>query len=147
MIFDLLTVTKNYKTMKTIQKTTAQRTGLMLILFGLITFVSFSCSKDDDPTDNDIFIGKYKGHITYTEGETHIDADKGNVEVIKVGKDYNFIFSDKIPNLTDVKFEKDGENTVINIGSDEAHLIKINASTLVIAYTKDGKVWTANCSR
>lgn len=128
-------------------KNTLKRIGMVLAGCSIIAFVSLSCSKDDDPTDNDLFVGKYKGHITYTEGETHIEAENGNVEVVKIGKDYNFIFSDKIPNLTGVKFEKDGENTVINIGSDEAHLIKIDASTLIIAYTKDGKIWSANCSR
>ena len=128
-------------------KKTLKRTAKLLALGSIMAFVSLSCSKDDDPTDNDLFIGKYKGHITYTEGDTHIDAKDGHVEVVKVGKDYNFIFSDKIPNLTGVKFEKEGENTVINIGSDEAHLIKIDASTLFIAYAKDGEIWSANCSR
>ncbi|MGS4344432.1 hypothetical protein ACKUSY_02295 [Myroides odoratus] len=128
-------------------KKTLKRTAKLLALGSIMAFVSLSCSKDDDPTDNDLFIGKYKGHITYTKGDTHIDAKDGHVEVVKVGKDYNFIFSDKIPNLTGVKFEKEGENTVINIGSDEAHLIKIDASTLFIAYAKDGEIWSANCSR
>lgn len=114
----------------------------------LITALVFtSCSKDDDPVDNDLFIGKYKGKISYVEGDTNISKDDGSVEVVKVGKNYNFLFSDKIPNLTGVTFEKEGENVVINVGSDEAHLIRIDQSKLVIAYTKDGKVWTANCNR
>lgn len=113
----------------------------------LATLVFTSCSKDDDPVDNDLFIGKYKGKISYVEGDTHISKDDGSVEVVKVGKNYNFLFSDKIPNLTGVTFEKEGENVVINVGSDEAHLIRIDQSKLVIAYTKDGKVWTANCDR
>lgn len=114
----------------------------------LITALVFtSCSKDDDPVDNDLFIGKYKGKISYVEGDTNISKDDGSVEVVKVGKNYNFLFSDKIPNLTGVTFEKEGENVVINVGSDEAHLIRIDQSKLVIAYTKDGKVWTANCDR
>lgn len=141
--------TKN--TRKTVGQTSVMRTVMsgvkMLFVASLIAFVSLACSKDDDPADNDLFVGKYKGHITYTKGETHIDAKDGKVEVVKVGKDYNFIFSDDIPNLTGVRFEKDGDHTVINIGSDEAHLIKIDASTLFIAYTKDGEIWSANCTR
>lgn len=141
--------TKN--TGKTVGENSIIRTVLsgvkMLVVASLIAFVSFACSKDDDPTDNDLFVGKYTGHITYTKGETHIDAKDGKVEVVKVGKDYNFLFSDDIPNLTGVRFEKDGDHTVINIGSDEAHLIKIDANTLFIAYAKDGELWSANCSR
>lgn len=127
---------KSFKTIVTV---------LSLLLVSSVLWTA--CSKDDDPVDNDLFVGKYKGHITYTEGETHIDAKEGSVEVVKVGKNYNFLFSDKIPNLTGVEFEKQGENLVINIESDESHLIKIDAATLVIAYTKDGKIWTANCKR
>lgn len=128
-------------------RSAVRRVASMMFVFSLLAFVSLACSKDDDPVDNDLFVGQYKGHITYTKGETHIDAKDGKVEVVKVGKNYNFIFSDDIPNLTGVQFEKEGENTVINIGSDEAHLIKIDESTLFIAYTKDGEIWSANCSR
>ncbi len=124
------------------------KTMFKLFSVVLITALVFtSCSKDDDPVDNDLFIGKYKGKISYVEGDTNISKDDGSVEVVKVGKNYNFLFSDKIPNLTGVTFEKEGENVVINVGSDEAHLIRIDQSKLVIAYTKDGKVWTANCDR
>lgn len=124
------------------------KTVFKLFSVVLITALVFtSCSKDDDPVDNDLFIGKYKGKISYVEGDTNISKDDGSVEVVKVGKNYNFLFSDKIPNLTGVTFEKEGENVVINVGSDEAHLIRIDQSKLVIAYTKDGKVWTANCDR
>lgn len=115
------------------------------MLLGL--FVVLSCSKDDDPVNNDLFVGKYKGKVTYDFDEKHIETSNGSVEVIKVGKNYNFLFSNDIPDLTGVEFEKDGENVVINIGSDEAHYIRIDQSTLVIAFTKDDRFWTANCTR
>ncbi|MHC5202503.1 hypothetical protein [Myroides sp. LJL119] len=118
---------------------------LSLILIVLLSITA--CSKDDDPVDNDIFVGNYKGHVTYKFEDKNIDATDGNVEVVKVGKNYNFIFSNKIPDLTGVEFEKDGENILINIGSDQAHYIRIDQSTLVIAFTKDGRIWTANCTR
>ena len=129
--------------MKNSLKTMFKLLGVIM----LTALVFASCSKDDDPTNNDLFVGKYKGSISYADGDTTINKDDGNVEVIKVGKNYNFIFSDKIPDLTGIQFKEDGDSGVINIGSDEAHLIRIDASKLIIAYTKDGKVWTANCNR
>lgn len=119
--------------------------GLTVVFLGL--FVVLSCSKDDDPVNNDLFVGKYKGKLTYDFDDKHIATSNGSVEVIKVGKNYNFLFSNDIPDLTGVEFEKDGENVVINIGSDEAHYIRIDQSTLVIAFTKDDRFWTANCTR
>ncbi len=115
------------------------------------TLIFTSCSKDTDPADKDFFVGKYSGHISYVDNnaddQTKIDKENGTVEVVKVGGNYNFIFSDGIPNITGVKFNKEGEHTVINVGSDESHLIKIDEDNLIIAYTKDNKVWTANCNR
>ncbi|MHC5353128.1 hypothetical protein ACYSNX_02895 [Myroides sp. LJL115] len=119
--------------------------GFCVALLGL--FVVLSCSKDDDPVNNDLFVGKYTGKVTYDFGDKHINTSNGNVEVIKVGKNYNFLFSNDIPDLTGVEFEKDGENVVINIDSDQAHYIRIDQSTLVIAFTKDGRFWTADCVR
>ena len=129
--------------MKKHLKTLFKTLGVVL----LIALVFTSCSKDDDPVDNDLFIGKYKGSISYVDSDMTVNKEDGNVEVIKIGKNYNFIFSDKIPDLTGVQFEKEGENVVINVGSDESHLIRIDANNLNIAYTKEGKVWTANCKR
>lgn len=126
----------------------AFKTSLKFLGIALIgALVLSSCSKDDNPVDNDLFVGKYKGSISYLDDDTSINKEEGNVEVVKVGKNYNFIFSDKIPNLTGVQFKEDGDSSVINIDSDEAKLIRIDASKLVIAYTKDGKIWTANCDR
>lgn len=113
----------------------------------LTVFVLSACSKDDDPADNDLFVGTYKGHVTYiTDGE-NINKTDGTVRVVKVGNNYNFVFSDNIPDITGVEFEKKGDNSVINIGSSDTHYISIDNSKLVIAYAKDGKVWTANANR
>lgn len=126
----------------------AFKTSLKFLGIALIgALVLSSCSKDDNPVDNDLFVGKYKGSISYLDDDTSINKEEGNVEVVKVGKNYNFIFSDKIPNLTGVHFKENGDNGVINIDSDEAKLVRIDASKLVIAYTKDGNIWTANCDR
>ncbi|WP_430613411.1 hypothetical protein [Flavobacterium sp. JP2137] len=113
----------------------------------LTVFVLSACSKDDDPADNDLFVGTYKGQVSFTEGGENINKSDGTVRVVKVGNNYNFVFSDNIPDLTGVEFEKKGDNSVINIGSSDTHFISIDESKLVIAYAKDGKVWTANANR
>ncbi|WP_017257710.1 hypothetical protein [Pedobacter arcticus] len=119
---------------------------LTLMLF-MMTAVFTACSKDDDPANNDLFVGTYKGSISYNKnGGDSKTIENGKVTVIKTGNDYNFQFSDGIPNLNGVKFEKDA-NTAISVGSDESKYIRINESTLKIAFTKDGEVWTADCSR
>lgn len=115
------------------------------ILF-LVTTVFISCSKDDDPADNDLFIGTYDGRISYVSDGTNVTERDGSVTVIKAGNNYNFKFSDGIPDLNGVEFRKD-ENSVISIGNDESKYIRIDESSLTITFTKDGQFWRANCSR
>lgn len=117
----------------------------LLILLAM-PLVFLACSKDDDPADNDLFVGTYDGSITYNNGSTSISTETGKVTVIKTGNNYNFKFSDGIPDLNGVEFEK-RENEVISIGSTESKYIRITASTLTIGFLKDGATWTASCSR
>ncbi|HLS29263.1 MAG TPA: hypothetical protein VK021_00255 [Flavobacteriaceae bacterium] len=126
-------------------KSTLKVLGLACLLF-----VAFSCSKDDDPADNDIFVGTYDGKITYTDGDGDAQShDNGNVTVVKRGSlKYDFHFSDGIPNLTGIEFEEEGDHTLVNVDLEEGvTYIKIDESTLDIFYTKDGAVWTADCER
>lgn len=123
-----------------------------ILSIGLIAGVLLtSCKKDTDPVDKDFFIGKYKGHITYSNteagNEENIDITNGKIDVVKVGNSYNFVFSDGIPNIGNVKFKDNGKNSVISIGSDESHYIKINASQLTILYNSGTETWTGNCQR
>ena len=118
----------------------------MMLLGFMVTAVFSACSKDDDPSNNDLFVGTYRGDISYRSGNTSISTDEGAVTVVKVGKNYNFVFSDGIPNLNGVEFEKDA-NSVISVGSDVSKYIKISENELTIAFAKDGAVWTANCDR
>lgn len=122
---------------------------LVTIISLFIVAISFvSCSKNDDPADNDIFVGTYKGRITYLDGNVHKVADNGSVTVVKAGGSYYFRFSDGIPDLKGVSFKKEGDNTLVNIDLQEGlKLIRINASSLKILYTQDGKTWTANANR
>ena len=119
-----------------------------VICLSLVAFSSISCSKNDDPADNDLFIGTYKGKVSYSDSQQKKSADNGAVTVIKTGNDYYFRFSDGIPNLTGVSFKKEGDNTLVNIDlKDGVKIIRINASSLNILYTTDGKTWTANAKR
>lgn len=112
-----------------------------------LSLIVFSCSKTDDPADNNIFVGTYKGKVGYIEGGETKGSDDGSVTVVKTGNDYHFRFSNDIPNLTGVSF-KEGDNTLVNIDlEDGVKAIRITASSLTMLYTKDGKTWTANASR
>ena len=123
-------------------------TLVTLVCLFIVTFFSISCSKKDDPADNDIFVGKYKGSITYLSGKEKKSIDNGSVTVVKAGGSYYFRFSDGIPDLKGVSFKKEGDNTLVNIDWKEGvKIIRINASSLNILYTKEGKIWTANAKR
>lgn len=115
-------------------------------------FILASCSKDDDPADNDFFAGTYHGTISYTGGDSGGDVSSmdGSVTVTKIasGTKYNFAFSNGIPNLNGIEFEKKGDNVLINVGGqDGINFIKVDADHLEILYLKGGKKWTADCDR
>lgn len=116
---------------------------ILSVLF-MATVLIASCSKDNDPVDDDLFVGTYRGSVTYTEPEsnTNITTNEGRVTLVKVGDTYNFDFSDGIPSLKGIKMEKDQS---VLISSDGA--IKIDEGTLIIGYNKDGQTWGANCKR
>ena len=121
-----------------------------LTLFSVIclSVLAFSCKKNDDPADNDLFVGTYKGKISLLKGEEKKFVDNGSVTVVKAGSDYYFRFSDGIEDLKGVSFKKEGDHTLVNIDWKEGvKIIRINASSLNILYTKEGKIWTANAKR
>ena len=121
---------------------------LVTLICLVVAVLSISCSKSDDPADNDFFIGKYKGKISYTvDGDTK-SVDNGSVTVIKTGNNYYFSFSDGIPDLKGVKFKKQGDHTLVNIDFKEGmKVINISASSLYIYYKQDVKKWTASATR
>ena len=123
-------------------------TLVTLVCISLVAFSSISCSKNDDPADNDLFVGTYKGKISFLKGEEKKSFDNGSVTVVKTGNDYYFRFSDGIEDLKGVSFKKEGDHTLVNIDfEDGVKFIKINASSLTMLYTTDGKTWTANAKR
>ncbi len=122
--------------------------GALLIFFSLVSLTS--CSRDDDPADNDFFAGTYKGKVSYRDGlNTNISVDAGSVFVTKIasGTKYNFTFSNSIPALNGIEFEKKGDNSLVMIGSTATSYIRIDNNKLEMFYTKDGKIWTANATR
>lgn len=110
-----------------------------------------ACSSDNDPVDDDFFVGTYKGAISYTNSDGDKEShDDGKVTVVKVASKtkYNFEFSNGIPSLNGVEFEEDGDDRLINVDfEDGVQYIKISASSLKMLYSKDGSVWTANLER
>ena len=122
----------------------------LLKFFGVVclALVTFSCSKNDDPADNDLFVGTYKGSISFKGESGDKSAENGSVTVVKTGDTYYFRFSDGIEDLKGVEFKKEGDNTLINVDfQDGVQYIRITASSLNILYMKDGKTWTANAKR
>ena len=121
--------------------------GILMLVFSVTVLTS--CSRDDDPADNDFFAGTYNGSISYNDGTTSISKDNGSVFVTKIasGTKYNFRFSDGIPDLNGVEFEKTGDNTLVMVGSSATSYIRIDNKDLKILYSKDGKTWTANAVR
>ncbi|MBQ0147021.1 MAG: hypothetical protein KBS93_01005 [Flavobacteriaceae bacterium] len=117
----------------------------LVSIFALFMFTA--CSDDDDPSDNDVFVGTYKGNVSYVSSDKNVNNADGNVRVVKVGDKYNFIFSDNIPNITGVEFKQEDANYSINVGGSDLSYIRINANTLKIFYVVDGQTWTANATR
>lgn len=118
-----------------------------LLFLSLFAISLGSCSKDDDPVDNDFFVGTYRGSVGFVSGSETKNSDNGSVTVVKVGDKYNFRFSDGIDNITGIEFRNEGDNVYINVGGDETSYIRIDANTLRMLYLKDNKTWTANCTR
>jgi hypothetical protein len=63
-----------------------------------------------------------------------------------VGDTYSFAFSNSIPDITGVKFEKKDDNTYISIGTGVTG-INITANSLKMLVVKGDETWTANCTR
>lgn len=125
------------------------KTGIKILSLLFISLIAFSsCSKDDDPADNDMFLGKYDGSVGYNGPDDGDDVSEsnGSVTVTKVGNNYTFNFSDGIPTLGDIVMEK-GDNSTLVFDDGEIGTIRITESSLNIAYARDGRVWSANCSR
>lgn len=115
----------------------------------LIALLVVSCSKDDDPVNDDIFVGTYKGSVEFHEDGTDESHDDGKITVVKLSKrHYNFHFNHGIPDLTGVEFEEKGDHTLLNVDFDDGiQYIRIDESTLRMLYSKDGKTWGANTER
>ena len=120
---------------------------LLSVLF-IALFAFTSCSKDDDPIDNDIFVGKYNGKISYTKGiEESKRNDNGTVTVVKVSGDtYSFNFSDNIPNIRNVNMKK-GESSTLIFQDGSIGTISISAHKLNLTFAKEGQTWVADCTR
>ena len=123
---------------------------LTFLCFSLFVAMSFSACSSDDPADNDLFIGTYKGNISYLSiknPESSVAPVEGKVVVTKASNTYSFHFDHKIPDLKGVKFEKKGDHTLVSIGS-ALKAITITKDKLEMRFVnKDGNTWTANCTR
>lgn len=120
----------------------------VLGLLGLFVFV-LSCGKNSNPSNEDLFVGTYEGSVSYKDNNDDVHSDDSSVTVVKVGDKYNFQFNKSgIPMLTGIKFNREGKNTMVNLDfEDGLRVINIDANSLNIHYSKDGKTWTAKAKR
>ena len=121
----------------------------MMKFFGLallVTLVFTACSKDDDPADNNLFVGTYQGTTSYKASLTDDAINGDKVTVVKTGNTYRFDFNDGIPNITGITIEK-GENGYVGKVNGYTGVITFDANKLNIAVAKDGATWTADCDR
>lgn len=128
-------------------KTTFKILSLLFVTVTLFTFAA--CSKDDDPADNDLFIGKYEGTVSFSstnDSDTDVARTNGSVTVTKIGDKYSFNFSNGIPTIGNIIMDKGDNNTII-FNDNAIGSITVTASDLDIIYAKDGKAWTADCKR
>ncbi|MEO9891043.1 hypothetical protein [Aurantibacter sp.] len=118
--------------------------SIILCLLFISSLFFASCSKDNDPADDNLFVGTYNGTISYSDVNTNteISTDDGRVTLVKVGDTYTFDFSDGIPSLKGIKMDKN-QSTLIS----EDGTVSIDEGTLIIAYSYDEEVWGANCTR
>src|SRR5690606_5328803 len=124
------------------------KTGSKILSLLFISLIAFSsCSKDDDPADNDLFLGKYEGSVGYNgpDDGDGVSESNGSATVTKVGNNYTFNFSDGIPAFGDIVMEK-GDNSTLGFDDGESGTISTTESSLTIAQAGDGRVWSANRS-
>ena len=137
-------------TKTTIWRKAAKFAGILMLIFSV--FALNSCSRDDDPSDNDFFAGTYRGTLTY-DGiggpSPDITASNGSVFVTKIGSatKYNFRFSNGIPDINGIEFRKEGDNTMVMVGSTTTSYIRITNNNLTILYSTNGQTWTADATR
>lgn len=122
-----------------------------VLLFAAMLFGTSSCQ--GDPSQYDLFIGKYHGKISYTNTtdlNKSVAPTDGVVTVSKVGKTYSFFFSNNIPEIVGLRFEQKDDDSYAAIGLESTSFIKIKNDELNLVYIKGllGETWTAtNCKK
>lgn len=106
----------------------------------------------EDLADKDLFIGAYKGKVTYLKPKEKISIreNMGKVTIGKVGSLYDFYFSNNIPTISGVKMEgAGGKFSGIVLTNEENSLIKIENGHLKLNYVKGilEETWTADCTK
>ncbi|MGJ1204843.1 hypothetical protein [Sphingobacterium lactis] len=119
----------------------------LLSLLFVVMFTVSSCSKDDDPVDNDLFVGTYEGTTSYTGSGSDVDLGDGKVTVVKIGgSNYSFKFDRGIPDLNNVTMTK-GDNNTLFFEDGVIGYVRITEGKLTMAYAKDNQTWTADADR
>lgn len=118
----------------------------------LSALVFMSCKKDAGTSSSPVpaeDLTTYTGTLTYTSstGSTIANATTGKATIVKDGSKYKITFSDSVPALEGLKFEKeDGEYVTITEDGSVAGIV-IEDGDLDIGVTSGGNTWAFSGSR
>ena len=123
---------------------------LVLAAVALIIGIALTSCNQNNPSEADLFVGKYVGVVTYANPGAvvpSITRTKGTVTVVKVGNTYSFNFSDGIPSITGITMAK-GQSSEFQLGGDATGYIRVKGTDLNIYYiSKEKGAWTATAKR
>lgn len=114
--------------------------------FFILLFFAFSCRNNENIADLNEFTGVFEGFIEYDFGELRIENPEGSVEVTEDGDSYIFTFSDEIPEISGLEFERK-DNVIMNKDATEDFLIRLTPNTLQIIFSEGDEYWEAECLR
>lgn len=113
----------------------------------VVSTLLISCRSDDDASGSSFEGGVFTGAVSYTNDTENTSNPSGTVQVVKVNElTYRFIFSDEIPEISDVVFNSN-ETTLLSIDATDTYFIRVTSGTLQITWTVDGASWSAVCYR
>jgi hypothetical protein len=113
-----------------------------------IALISTSCSKDKVvalPSEN---VTSYTGDLGYTGSSLPIaNPGNGKATISQSGTNVTISFSDGVPSISGIKFQKSGSNYVSVSEDGSVAGISFSGDNVSIGVTKDGGTWSFSGKR